>query len=102
MNPPSLLTNIKTDLRRKAAWLYEREDARALIRVALTDGTAAMVFYRLMQWARRRHLTPLELIFNKLNAVLCNCIIGRGADFGPGFVLIHSTSVVINGDVRPG
>jgi serine O-acetyltransferase len=42
------------------------------------------------------------MIFNKLNAVFCNCIIGRGAEFGPGFVLIHATGVVINGRVRGG
>jgi serine O-acetyltransferase len=35
-------------------------------------------------------------------AICCNCIIGRGAEFGPGFVLIHSTGVVINGQVRGG
>ena len=33
---------------------------------------------------------------------MCNCIIGRGAEFGPGLVLIHSTGVVINGSVRGG
>ena len=41
-------------------------------------------------------------MFNKLNAVFNNCIIGRGAEFGPRFVLIHATGVVINGDVRGG
>jgi serine O-acetyltransferase len=41
------------------------------------------------------------MIFNKLN-VLGSCIIGRGADFGPGFVLVHSQGVVINGSVRGG
>jgi serine O-acetyltransferase len=61
-----------------------------------------MILYRLMQWSRRRRLAPLEMLFNKLNAVLCNCIIGRGAEFGPGFVLIHSTGIVINGAVRGG
>ena len=61
-----------------------------------------MVLYRLMQWARRRRLPPLALMFNKLNAVLNNCIIGRGAEFGPRFVLIHATGVVINGEVRGG
>jgi serine O-acetyltransferase len=35
-------------------------------------------------------------------AVFCNCIIGRGAEFGAGFVLVHSTGVVINGQVRGG
>ena len=47
-------------------------------------------------------IVPLELLTNKLNAVLCNCIIGRGAEFGPRFVLVHSTGIVINGAVRGG
>ncbi len=42
------------------------------------------------------------MIFNKLNTVLGRCIIGRNAQFGPGFVLIHSYGVVINADVRGG
>jgi serine O-acetyltransferase len=42
------------------------------------------------------------MLFNKVNVVCSNCIIGRGADFGPGFVLIHATGVVINASVRGG
>jgi serine O-acetyltransferase len=42
------------------------------------------------------------MAFNKLNVMLCNCIIGRGTDFGEGFVLIHAAGVVINGAVRGG
>jgi len=93
---------ILSDLRRKAYWCYESTRARAIVKVLLTDGTAAMICYRLMQWAGRWHLVPLAMFFNKWNAVFCNCIIGRGAQFGPGFVLIHSTGVVINGTVRGG
>jgi serine O-acetyltransferase len=99
---PFVLKTIFRDLRCKAVWCYERDSAPALLKTLVTDGTAAMVFYRLMQWSRRHRLVPLEMLFNKLNAVLCNCIIGRGAEFGPGFVLIHSTGVVINGAVRGG
>jgi serine O-acetyltransferase len=90
------------DLRTKARWCYESDGWKAVLKVLLTDGTTAMILYRLMQWARRWHLAPLEMLFNKFNAVLCNCIIGRGAEFGPGLVLIHSTGVVINGQVRGG
>ena len=90
------------DLRAKAAWCYQDERPRALLKVLLTDGTFAMVFYRLMQWARRYRLAPVELLMNRLNSICCNCIIGRGAEFGPGFVLIHATGVVINGDVIGG
>ncbi len=99
---PNLWKTIGTDLRQKALWCYESDRWPAMLKVLLTDGTAAMVLYRLMQWSRRWRLVPLEMLFNKLNAVFCNCIIGRGAEFGPGFVLIHSTGIVINGNVRGG
>jgi serine O-acetyltransferase len=97
-----LFRTIATDLRRKAAWCYESERWSAVLKVLVTDGTLAMILYRLMQWSNRWRLWPLTMLFNKLNAVLCHCIIGRGAEFGPGFVLIHSTGVVINGNVRGG
>jgi serine O-acetyltransferase len=72
------------------------------VKVLLTDGTLAMIIYRGMQWARRWRLVPVELFLNRLNSICCNCIIGRGAEFGPGFVLIHATGVVINGRVSGG
>jgi serine O-acetyltransferase len=98
----SLWQIIHDDLRRKALWCYQAADRRAMIKALCADGGTAMVLYRLMQWSRQQRLPALELVFNKLNAVLCNCIIGRGAEFGPGLVLIHSTGVVINGSVRGG
>src|SRR5882724_10993965 len=98
----ALFNTIRHDLRCKALWCYESDRPTAMLKVLATDGTAAMILYRCMQWSRRYRLTPLEMLFNKLNAICCNCIIGRGADFGEGFVLIHSTGVVINGSVRGG
>jgi serine O-acetyltransferase len=97
-----MFRTILTDLRLKAFWCYESARWTAILKVLLTDGTAAMILYRLMQWSRRWRLVPLEMLFNRLNTILCNCIIGRGADFGPGFVLIHATGIVINGNVRGG
>jgi serine O-acetyltransferase len=98
----SLWQLIRSDLRRKALWCYESDRPAAVVKVLLTDGTAAMILYRLMQWARRWRLAPLEMLFNKLNAVCNQCVIGRGAEFGPGFVLVHCNGVVINGQVRGG
>ena len=97
-----LFPTIRYDLRCKAEWCYESTAAKSIIKALLTDGTMAMLIYRLMQWSRGRGLWPLEMFFNKLNAVLNHCIIGRGAEFGPGFILIHATGVIINGDVRGG
>lgn len=93
---------IQSDVRAKAQWLYEREDGAAQLKALLSDGTAAMVLYRLMQASRRAGLPLMELILNKLNVTVGGCIIGRGAEFGPRFVLIHSQGVVINGTVRGG
>jgi serine O-acetyltransferase len=99
---PSLIPLIASDLWAKAQWCYDSTHWKALLKTLLTDGTAAMIWYRLMQWARRWRLTPLEMLFNKANVICCNCIIGRGAEFGSGLVLIHSTGIVINGKVRGG
>ncbi len=90
------------DLRAKARWCYGDANAKSLLKTCLTDGTAAMLWYRAMQWSRCARLEPLAMVFNKINAVFCQCIIGRGADFGPGFVLIHSQGVVINSNVQGG
>ena len=93
---------IRSDVVAKAQWLYGGTTRQAILKALLTDGTFAMLMYRLMQAAHRRHLAPLAMIFNKLNAFFGRCIIGRGAEFGPAFVLIHSYGVVINSAVRGG
>src|SRR5262245_23041471 len=97
-----LVRTIAGDLRAKARWCYGDDSRRAVVRVMLTDGTLAIVLYRVMQWSRRVGLTPVELVANRLNTMLCNCIIGRGAEFGPELVLVHATGVVINGEVVGG
>jgi serine O-acetyltransferase len=97
-----LFSLIRSDIRQKAVVCYGSDRWPALVKTLMADGTMAMIGYRLMQWSRRRHLAPLEMFFNKFNLVCCNCLIGRGAEFGPGFVLFHSLGVVINGKVRGG
>jgi serine O-acetyltransferase len=90
------------DLREKARWNYQADGPAALVKVLSTDGTLAMILYRLMQGSRESGLAPLEMVFNKLNSAFGNAVIGRGAEFGPGFVLFHSNGVVINKSVRGG
>ncbi len=97
----TVFTLIRSDMRAKARWLYGDDSFRNLIKARLTDGSTAMILYRWMQWAQCHHLAPLAMIFNKLN-VWGGCIIGRGADFGEGFVLVHSIGVVINTTVKGG
>lgn len=99
---PSGFTDLViSDLKAKANWLYDAAGRREIVKTLLTDGTPAMILYRLMQASQHNKLGLLAMVFNKLN-VFGGCIIGRGAEFGPEFVLIHSNGVVINGSVRGG
>ena len=102
MKPQGLFGLIASDIRAKAQWIYGDVTARTILKTLFTDGTCAMIMYRCMQTSRRLHFVPLAMMFNKINVVCGQCIIGRGADFGPGFVLIHSQGVVINSAVRGG
>jgi serine O-acetyltransferase len=97
-----MLRLILSDLRAKAAWCYADDSSRAVLKALLTDGTPVMLWYRLMQWARRHRLTPLELLCNKIIVIGCGCVIGRGAEFGPALVIVHSLGIVINGRLRAG
>jgi serine O-acetyltransferase len=93
---------IRSDVRAKAEWVYGSAGARNVLKALCADGTFAMVVYRLMQWAQRWRLVPLAMVLNKTNVLVSRCVIGRGARFGPGFVLVHSIGVVINTSVRGG
>lgn len=93
---------MRTDITAKAEWLYGSASRKCVVKALLTDGTFAMLMYRLMQAAHRHRLVPLAMLFNKLNGFFGRCIIGRGAEFGQRFVLIHSYGVVINSAVRGG
>ena len=97
-----MIMSILADFKAKARWLYQCDTSAAVLKVCLTDGTFAMVCYRWMQSCQRLKLVPLTMLFNKLNVWFGQCIIGRGAEFGARFVLIHSQGVVINGAVRGG
>lgn len=97
-----MLSLIASDVRHKAIWNYGNDTWRSRVKALVTEGTAAMILYRLMQGAGHWKLTPVEWLLNKLNTIVGGCLIGRGAEFGPGFVLIHAMGVVINGQVRGG
>ena len=96
------LTMIAGDMRAKARWVYGDASSRSCCKAWFTDGSFAMVCYRLMQASNRAGLVPLAMLFNKLNVLCGRCVIGRGANFGPDFVLIHSIGIVINSSVRGG
>lgn len=91
-----------SDLLAKQA-LYSQYGVKySLLRTALTDGTSANLLYRLQQLAARKLGKLAGLPFHVLNKWFNGCVIGIGADFGPGFVLVHPVGVVINASVKGG
>ena len=97
-----LFALVRADVAAKAQWIYGAASSKSVLKAVFTDGTFAMIVYRLMQACQRLRLVPLAMVCNKLNVLLGQCVIGRGACFGPGFVLVHSQGVVINTAVRGG
>lgn len=93
---------IASDIRAKAEWVYGNASGSNIVKALVTDGTFAMIMYRMMQACQRLKLYPFAMIFNKLNSFFGRCVIGRNARFGPRFVLIHSYGVVINSLVQGG
>ncbi len=98
----SLFNDIVQDLSRKAEWYSCAPDRRSLIRMAFSDGSSAQILYRMMRWCQTHHLKPMAMVLYRINAGWSKAIIGRGAEIGPGLVILHSIGVVINSEVRAG
>lgn len=94
---------ILNDLRYKQRVFADDGAPVSLLKIFLSDGTSANVLYRAMQFcARHRVLLPLALIFQYLNKLLNQCVIGLKTDFDDELVLMHPVGVVINSKVKGG
>ena len=74
----------------------------SFFRALMTDGTMANILFRLQSASSSAHLSILAYLFHITNKLLNGCVIGVGARFEGGFVLIHPIGVVINSAVRGG
>jgi serine O-acetyltransferase len=99
-----LFPDLRADLCAKAVWYYGARPPGRLdcLRMLMSDGSLCTVLYRLMRALRRMHLGPLAAVVYKLNALLTRAVIGRGAEFGPGLVILHSVGLIVNTAVRAG
>lgn len=90
------------DLKTKCRCYYGDVTPTGLLKVALSDGTSANVLYRASQKLREYKLGPVALVCSELSKLKNGCLIGRRAEFGEGFVLMHPHGVIINSGVRGG
>jgi len=94
---------IKSDLQRKKNIFIEDGANVSLIRVMLSDGTSANIFYRIaFSCSKYKLLTPFTLFLQHFNRIYNGCTIGVKSNFGSGFVLMHPIGVVINSKVKAG
>lgn len=97
-----MLSYIWSDLKAKQT-LYSQYGVKySIFRTIFTDGTSANVLYRLQEAFASLGGKFAGLLPHVLNKWFNGCVIGIGAKFGPGFVLIHPIGVVINASVRAG
>lgn len=93
---------IMDDFRYKCQCYYGRIGKKELLKVSINDGASAVTLYRIAQVFNKHGIGVLSLIVGAINKLLNGCVIGRDAEFGPGFVLMHPIGVVINGGVIAG
>lgn len=96
------MQTLKADLKRKQQIFAEDGADVSMLRIFMADGTSANVLYRCMRWCAIRKLGLVAYFFQWLNKYLNGCVIGSGADFAAGFVIMHPVGIVINSKVVGG
>ena len=93
---------LKSDIKQKQQVLTDEGYQVSMLRTIVSDGTSANALYRLTSWFIKYKLAPLALVSLWLNRVINGCVIGAGAKFEQGFVIMHPVGVVINSKVIGG
>lgn len=93
---------LKSDIKQKQTVFANEGYQVSMLRTLVSDGTSANALYRLTSWLVKYKLSPLALVSVWLNRVINGCVIGAGAKFDEGFVVMHPVGVVINSKVCGG
>ncbi|MGY5450731.1 serine O-acetyltransferase [Agarivorans sp. MS3-6] len=95
-----MMEQLKADFRRKQEIFKQDGAAVSMLRIVMADGSSANIIYRCMRWCATHNLGLLAYFFQWFNKFLNGCVIGSGAEFGPGFVIMHPVGIVINSKVK--
>ena len=94
-----MMQDIIADLKRKQQIFIDDGANVSMLRIFMADGTSANILYRCMRWCATHKLAPLAYGFQLLNKLLNSCVIGIGAHFASGFVIMHPVGIIINSKV---
>ena len=90
------------DIKFKSQMFYGKSSFISILRVLFSDGSLAIVLYRITQFLFKYRLGFVGYFFQLLNKYLNGCVIGGKAEFDTGFVLMHPHGVIINSEVKGG
>lgn len=96
-----LVKTLLADFRHKAK-LYDHKGNNVPVSVLFKSGSLAMILYRTMWYLESKRIPILGIFFYKGLSFICHCLIGRHADFGEGFVIMHTFGIVVNSSVKGG
>mgnify|MGYP003640641558 CR=1 FL=1 len=96
------MQDLKADLKRKQQIFAQDGADVSMLRIWMADGTSANVLYRCMRWCATHRLGLLAYFFQWANKFINGCVIGSGANFASGFVIMHPVGIVINSKVVGG
>ena len=90
------------DLKYKIECYYGKYNGKYLFKMFFADGSSAVILFRLNQFFRKARMGFIGSLLLEINKVINGCVLGKGAVFGKGFVIMHPVGVVINSAVRAG
>lgn len=90
------------DLKTKNIYFYNTHKPKKFLNIFFSDGTSAIVFYRIQRFFKKIRLGFLGWFFIEINKVFNGCMIGSGAEMDEGFVIMHPFGIVINSKVKAG
>ncbi|QBY04182.1 serine acetyltransferase [Thalassotalea sp. HSM 43] len=90
------------DIRQKQRFYQSQGFYTSFLRALSSDGTLAVMLYRLTGFFIKYRLSPLAWLTHKFNVLTTGCVIGVRAKFDTGFILLHPIGVVINSKVQGG
>ena len=97
-----MFSTLIEDIRQKALWYELPPTPKSLLHMCFSDGSTAQILYRAMRYCQTHHLKILAFFLYRLNVFAGHVVIGRGAELGPGLVILHSFGIVINSSVQAG
>ena len=98
-----LMYRLEADVRARAIWYTGKDSRRAILRSMLYEGFASTLVVRIAEALSRFCVfRPLGKVLSEILRAFTHLTIGRGAEFGPGLVLLHPFGLHIHKSVSAG